>query len=143
MANFCTPLKGAILDSQFIIHLLSRLAMPDLRELHQRIFATKQEKKKLNDIVHDVLAQSKPYQDLLEEIRTLRAKKMQMETEIYREVAQERDRIEHLSEGISSDMQILSDLALTLLMKGEPVEITDENDIKYQPVFKVTFKRAA
>ena len=117
--------------------------MPDLKELHQRIFATKQEKKKLNDIVRDVLAQSKPYQELTEQIQTLRAKKMQMETEIYREVAQERDRIEHLSDGISTDMQILSDLALTLLMKGEPVEITDENDIKYQPVFKVTFKRAS
>ena len=121
---------------------LSRRAMPDLKELHQRIYATKQEKKKLNDIVRDVLAQSKPYQDLLEDLRTMRAKKMQMETEIYREVAQERDRIEHLSGDISANMQLLSDLALTLLMKGETVEITDENDIKYQPSFKVTFKRA-
>lgn len=116
--------------------------MPDLKELHQRIYVTKQEKKKLNDIVRDVLAQSKPYQELLEELRTMRAKKTQMEAEIYREVSQERDRIEHLSDDISTNMQLMSDLALTLLMKGETVEITDENDIKYQPIFKVSFKRA-
>ncbi len=26
-------------------------------------------------------------------------------------------------------------------MKGETVEITDENDVKYEPVFRVTFKK--
>lgn len=115
--------------------------MPDLKEIHGRIKDTKQEKKKINDVFKDALAQSKPYQDVLDEMKALKIKKEQIVTAIRADFSQEMEKMERLAEGIKSDVELLSDMALTKLMKGETVEITDENDVKYEPVFRVSFKK--
>lgn len=115
--------------------------MHELKDIHARIRETKQEKKKLRDVFRDVLAQSKPYQDALDELKAVKAKKQQLEATLRNECAQELEKAERLTLGIQTDMQLLSDMALTKLMKGETVEITDEHDVKYEPVFKVTFKK--
>lgn len=116
--------------------------MPDLKEVLQRIRETKSEKKKLNEVFRDVLAQSKPYQEVLDEMKALKAKKLQLETAIRSDFTQELEKAERLTLGIQTDMQLLTDMALTMMMKGETVEVVDENDVKYEPVFKVTFKKA-
>lgn len=115
--------------------------MTELKEVHARIRETKLEKKKLKDIFRDVLAQSKPYQDALEQLNTLKAKKKQMENALREECSQELEKAEKLATDIQNDVQLLSDMAMTKMMKGETVEITDEYDVKYEPVFKVTFKK--
>ena len=42
---------------------------------------------------------------------------------------------------IDSEQELLSDIAMTTVMKGESVQITDENDQEYEPIFKVSFKK--
>ena len=116
--------------------------MPDLKEVFTRVNGSKKEKKQLNDTYREALTQSKPYQDVLDELRSLKAKKLQMETAIRQDFVQEMEKIERLALDIKGDLEMLSDMALTKMMKGETVEITDDNDVSYQPVFKVTFKKA-
>lgn len=117
--------------------------MQDLKDVHERIHKTKQEKKKVNEVLRDVLAQSKPYQDVLEELKTLKAKKAQIETAIRSDFVKELEKMDQLKGDIQNDLQLLSDIALSMMMKGETVEITDEHDVKYEPVFKVSFKKAS
>jgi hypothetical protein len=40
-----------------------------------------------------------------------------------------------------NDAELLADLALNQLVSGETVEIVDENDQKYEPIFSVRFKK--
>jgi hypothetical protein len=42
---------------------------------------------------------------------------------------------------IAGDNQLLSDLALNQLAKGEAIKIVDENKVEYEPVFTVRFKK--
>lgn len=117
--------------------------MPDLKELHARIRAKRDEKKKVNVIFKDVLAGSKPYQDILDELKKLTLKKIQLKQELWSDFGKELEQMERLALDLKTDEILLSDLSLTMLMKGQPLEITDENDVKYEPVFKVTFKKTA
>lgn len=115
--------------------------MPDLKDVLQRIRLTKQEKRKIASVFRDVLAQSKPYQELLDEMKELKVKKVRLETALREDLVKEMEKAEKLSQDLKTDTQLLSDMALTKFMKGESIEITDENDTKYEPVFKVTFKK--
>lgn len=115
--------------------------MQDLKAVMQRIKEKKQEKKNVHTVYKDVLAQSKAYQELLEEWNTLKAKKLQLENTLRAQCQKELEEVERLALDIKTDVQVLSDMALTMLMKGETVEVTDENDVKYEPIIKVTFKK--
>jgi hypothetical protein len=42
---------------------------------------------------------------------------------------------------IESDKKILSQATLTKLLKGEPIELIDEYNNKYEPIFSVRFKK--
>lgn len=121
--------------------LIHDQSMPDLKDVLQRIRATKQEKRRLGESLRDVLAQSKPYQDVVEEWKDVKAKKARLETEIRQEFVKELEKAEKLAADLKTDTQLLSDMALTKFMKGETIDIVDENDVKYEPVFKVTFKK--
>ena len=116
--------------------------MQDLKEVMQRMKQKKQEKKDVHTVYKDVLAQSKAYQELLEEWNTLKAKKAQLENTLRAQCAKELEQAERLALDIKTDAQVLCDLALTMLMKGETVEVTDDYGVKHDPVFKVTFKKA-
>ncbi len=115
--------------------------MPDLKEVFERIRHNKQEKRKLSASMKDVLSQSKPYQTVVEDMKELKAKKLRIETEVHQEFTRELEKAERLTEHVKSDEQLLSDMALTKFMKGETVEIVDENDVKHEPVIKITFKK--
>ena len=116
--------------------------MPELNEIHARMRVKKDEKKKVSQLVKDVFDQSKAYQEVMDELKRLKAKRLQLQNEIRAGLMSEVEQIDKLALDLQNDAMILSDLALTKLMQGETVEITDENDVKYQPVFKVSFKKA-
>lgn len=116
--------------------------MTDLNEIHARMRATREEKKKVSEVFRDVFQQSKPYQEVLEQLKALKAKKAQLENEIRSGMRHEMEELDRLKIDLQSDAILLSDAAMTKLMKGETVEVKDENDTRYEPVFKVTFKKA-
>ena len=115
--------------------------MKDLKEIHDHMRQSREEKKKVNEIIRDVYAQSKPYQEVLDEIKTLKEKKLKLENDIRSQFVKEMEQIEKLGADLQNDAQLLTDLALSKLMKGETVEIVDDNDVTYEPVFKVAFKK--
>ena len=117
--------------------------MHDLPSVLQRIRKTKKEVKELNQIVKDSFAASQAYQKILDELKEFKAKKTRYENEIRQECAEEIEKMNRLKTSLKGDQQLLSDLALTKFMKGETIEITDENDTRYEPVFKVTFKKTS
>lgn len=114
----------------------------EIHEVFNRIKEKKQEKKKIHASFKDALQNSKAYQDVLEEFERIKAKKIQAETAIKAEFEAELRKIDELKTHLASDVQLLSDMALTSLMKGETVEVTDEYDQKYEPVFSVRFKKS-
>lgn len=117
--------------------------MHDLPSVLQRIRKLKKEVKELNQIVKDSFAASQAYQKITDEMKEVKAKKVRYENEIRQECSEEIEKINRLKQSLKGDQQLLSDLALTKFMKGETIEITDENDTKYEPVFKVSFKKTA
>lgn len=116
--------------------------MQNLKEIHDRMNASKHERRDLKKRIKEAFDQSKPYQDVLEQMKALKAKKAQIEASIHQDYAQELQKVDDLKKSIDADAQLLSDVSLNMLMKGETVEIKDENDTRYEPEFRVKFKRA-
>jgi dGTP triphosphohydrolase len=116
--------------------------MTDLNEIFQRIKESKREQKNVRTVYRDVLAQNAPYQKVVEELNTLKAKKLQLETEIRASFQKEMEQLEKLTESVKADVQLMSDMAITKLMKGETIEVKDEQDASYEPVIQVRFKKA-
>jgi hypothetical protein len=42
---------------------------------------------------------------------------------------------------ISSLEEMLTDIAMTTIMKGENINLKDKNNIEYEPSYKITFKK--
>lgn len=117
--------------------------MNDLPSVMKRIKAAKSKRQDLNRLVRDMLDQSTSYKKLTDELTELRAKKKRIENEVRSECASELQEAEKLAQSIKADTQLLTDIALTKFMKGESIEVVDENDTKYEPVFKVSFKKVS
>lgn len=115
--------------------------MPELQDIFNRVKTKKHEKKKISESLRDAFSNSKPYQDLVEEYGRLKEKKKSLEAEIKRDFENDMAMMEQIKTDIQTDIQLMSDLALNSLMKGETIEITDEYDVKYEPLFTVKFKK--
>lgn len=115
--------------------------MQDLNEVFKKINEEKKERKRIQEIYKDLLANSKPYQDAVDALADAKAKKQQIETSIRAEMPTEMDELDRIKQHIEANKQLMTDLALTKLMKGETVEIKDEQDTTYEPVFSVRFKK--
>ena len=115
--------------------------MSQLNEVMQRIRAQKKEKKEISTSFRDVLSQSTSYKKVVDELNELKAKKKRVEAEIRQDFINEFEKAEKLAQSLKEDAQLLSDLALTKFMKGETIDVVDENGTKHEPVIKVTFKK--
>ena len=115
--------------------------MSKLQEVFDRIQKTKQEQKKIKSMYRDALTNSKQYQHALEEAKASREKKKKIEDGIKDEFSKELSKLDNLKADIENDQMLLSDAALSTLMKGETVEVKDEKENKYEPIFSVRFKR--
>ena len=103
-----------------------------------------QDKKKQVKVVRQKykqeLASSSEHQRITEDMEKLRAKKKKYEQSIREQAGANFTRIDELALAIRQDTQMLSDVALTSIMKGERVEVKDEHT-EFEPVFTVRFKR--
>ena len=116
--------------------------MASLEEVFNRIKDSKKEQKDIKLIYKDALSVSKDYQDAVAELTGVRENKKRIEKNIQSQFKSEFEKLESLKLDIQTDMELLGDIALSQLMKGETVEITDEYDNKYQPAFSVKFIKA-
>lgn len=115
--------------------------MMSIHEIYSRLKLKKAERKDLKTTFQDALKNNKRYQEILDEMMKLRIEKKAIENEI---LATEIDKakLEELNLDIKTDSELISDVALTMYVQGEPVEITDDFNVRWVPAFRVTFKKS-
>lgn len=116
--------------------------MSSLQEIFNRIKESKKEQKIINKSYKDVLESSKGYKEILDQLKELKAKKKQIEDTTRADFSTEFARLDTLKSDIQNDMELLSDMALNQLLKGQSVSVTDEYETKYDPMFTVRFKKS-
>jgi predicted nuclease with TOPRIM domain len=115
--------------------------MQDIQELFNRIQVTKKQAKDIRSAYKDALSSSGEYVEINEKIKTLRERKKQIEASIKSDFSGEFTKLEDYKVDLESDNTMLSDAALTKLMKGETVQVVDEYNNTYEPQFNVKFKK--
>lgn len=110
----------------------------------QEIFSRLQEKKKQISVIRkkykEELSASVEYGHIQDDLQKLREKKKKYELAMKQQTGANFARIDEMSLAIRQDAQMLSDIALTNVMKGEQIAVRDEHT-DYEPVFTVRFRR--
>ncbi len=117
--------------------------MVDIQEIFSRMQIAKKKQKDLKTTYRDALNSAGEYKEILEKLKTLREKKKQIETAVKAQFSGEFSQLDAIKTDLESDTVLLSDAAMTLLMKGEHVEVQDEYHNVYDPVFLVKFKKGS
>lgn len=115
--------------------------MQDIQQVFHRLQGAKKKKKDLETAYKDALKTSGEYTEVSDKLGALRERKKQIELTIRQQFAGELTQLGDLKIDMASDVELLTDLAMNQFMKGESVEIVDEHGVKYEPVFKVSFKK--
>lgn len=115
--------------------------MQDIQEVFARIQEAKKQQKEIRSMYKDAIDNTPGYKEIVEELKTLREKKKQIELSIKQGMSSELTRLEDLKIDISTDEELLTDIAVTKLMKGESISVTDEYENDYEPTFTVKFKK--
>ncbi len=106
-----------------------------------RLQATKQQQKEIKTQYRDALDASQEYKEIVEKIQGYKLRKKQIEDEAKAELGTAYDKLEELKRDMDLDKEMLTDIAISSLMKGETVEVKDNYDNVYEPIFKVSFKK--
>jgi len=117
--------------------------MKDIQQIFDRLEKNKKELKDIKTVYRDALIATGEWEDLADEIKTLREKKKQLEARVKEQFSSEMTKMEDLKIDIESDKEMLSDIALTQIMKGQQVSITDKYENEFEPVFSVKFKKVS
>lgn len=115
--------------------------MQNIQEIFNRIKKMKEETKEIRKMYKESLSNSGAYKQVTDELKTLKEKKKEIENSIKTDFKDEFDKLDTLKADIESDQILINDIALTKMMNGETLEITDEYNNKYEPVFTVNFKK--
>ena len=116
--------------------------MAKLEEIFNKIQNSKKEQREIKAMYKDSLSNSAEYKKIAEEIGELKEKKKRIEENAKHDFSSEFTKLDSLKTDIESDKTILADLAINQLMKGETVEIIDDYNNKYEPIFSVKFKKS-
>jgi hypothetical protein len=114
--------------------------MKSVQEIFDRLQDKKKQVKVIRQKYKQELAFSSEHQKITDDMEKLRVKKKAYEQSVREQAGANFKRIDELALAIRQDTQMLSDIALTSIMKGERVEVKDEHT-EYEPVFAVRFKR--
>ena len=117
--------------------------MQDIQEVFARIQENKKQQKEIKAMYRDGIDNTPGYKEIVEEMKALREKKKRIETTVREAMAGDITRMEDLKIDIDSDQELLTDIAVTKLMKGESISVSDEHDNEYEPLFSVKFKKAS
>lgn len=115
--------------------------MSQLNEVFKRLQEQQKVQRDLKKMYRDALAVNANYHEAVEELEALKIKKKQIEASVQADLKAEFDQLEGLKLSIAGDKEMLSDIALTQLTKGEPIKLVDENQVEYEPLFSVRFQK--
>lgn len=115
--------------------------MPNIQEAFDRINQIKKEQKNAKSAYKDALENSDNHRKISEDLKALREKKKQIETIIKKELGEMYQKIEDLDLELKGQKEMIGDIAISSLMKGDAVEVKDEYGNYYEPVWSVKFKK--
>lgn len=122
----------------------SSATLGDMTKTVQDIFSRLKEKRDQARVVvrkyKEELSTSAEYQKIKDDMERLRSRKKAYEKSTKEQTGANFARIDELKFAIRQDAQLLSDVALTAIMKGEPVAVKDDH-AEYEPVFTVRFRK--
>ena len=116
--------------------------MQNIQDVFNHIREMKKEQKDLRDMYKDALVQADEYEEIVEKIAELREKKKQIEARIQLQLGRAYEKLEDLKHEVDTEKEMMNDIALSTMMKGETVVVKDEWDNEYEPNWKVGFKKA-
>jgi hypothetical protein len=114
--------------------------MQNINEVHARMLQKKQEQREIQRMFRDELSNNAEYQSVVDEQKTLREKKRGIEDSARSSLAGA-DKLDLIKLDLKSDAELLSDIALNMIMKNEKVEITDAENVRWLPSFSVRFTK--
>jgi len=117
--------------------------MQDLQEIFNRIQENKKKLKDLRDAYKEALKGSESYIEAEENLKVAREKKKTIETEMKNNFSSEFVQMDDLKIDIASDQEMINDIAMTMIMKGETVSVNDKYENEYEPLFTVKFKKVS
>lgn len=115
--------------------------MQNIQDVFNHIREMKKEQKDLRDMYKDALVQADEYEEIVEKIATLREKKKEIEMRVQGQLGRAYEKFEDLKREVDTQKEMMNDIALSTLMKGETVFVKDEFDNDYEPNWKVAFKK--
>lgn len=115
--------------------------MKKIQEIFNELQEFKKKRKEIGRQYRDALFQAEGYEDIKEQMRKMREKRLLIESGVRAEMGSAFEELERAKREIAALEQMLTDAAMTTLMKGETVEITDQYDSKYEPIYRIMFKK--
>src|SRR3989338_6512832 len=100
--------------------------MQDIQEIFYHMQEVKKQQKDIRSAFKEALDTSLEYKDLSDKIKVLREKKKQIENVTRQNFSSELNKLDDYKIDLESDAVMLSDTALSKLMKGETVQVIDE-----------------
>ncbi len=115
--------------------------MKEIQEIFNELKEAKKEQREIRAEYKDALLQNQEYQELIEKLDELKLRKKELETITQSQMGSRWDRVDDLKMTIADLKQIQSDIAMTTLMDGKPIEVVDEYNNLYEPNFSVRFTK--
>ncbi len=115
--------------------------MQQLQVVFDEMVENKKELKGLKEMYRDALKDTDQYDEIVEQIKELRAKKKSIELAVQGKMGRSYEKIEELTSEIKAQKVIISDIAMTTLMDGKTVEVSDPFGNVYEPEYKVNLKK--
>lgn len=117
--------------------------MKSVQEIFNHLLEIKREQKEYATAYKNALDNTGNYTEIIEQLKKLREKKKQIEISVKNQLGKAYEKLEELKSDMQSEKEMLSDVAITTLMGGETVQVKDEYDNLYEPVWSVKFKKTS
>lgn len=114
--------------------------MQNAQEVYTRLLKTKRQIKELKSELTGYYKENTEYKQLEEKMKTLRDNKKQITTSINHQYPDLVTKLDDLKIDAASDKELLNDIILTTVMKGDDVHIENEYQQAVFPIFSVTLK---
>jgi predicted nuclease with TOPRIM domain len=114
--------------------------MHDLDKVYSRLQEKKAARRDIKSSISDELKQNAKYQEILDKISELKIEKKSIENELLGR-SQTQSKLEELTLDIKTDTEMVTDIAVNMLLRNQTVEIVDDHGSKWVPSFSVRFKK--
>ena len=115
--------------------------MKDIQEIFNELEVIKKTQKEIRTEYKDALTNANEFEEIQNQIKELTEKRKTIQSIVQAEMGQRYQDLEIAKDQQKDLKQMLSDIAMSNLMDGKSIELTDNNDSVYEPQFSVTFKR--